>query len=156
MKKTTLFLTILFLGLTYLSAQTVQPTELPLAVQSSFKLKFPEAINTKWTKVTDTYEVEFINKDVNTEAIFTDKGEWKETSWEIPMEYTPQTIKTYIATNYPKYKMKEIEIEETYPSSEKLYAVNIAKKKEKIELYFKISGEFVKLETNKPEDNKKK
>ncbi|OIP03045.1 MAG: hypothetical protein AUJ97_05255 [Bacteroidetes bacterium CG2_30_32_10] len=156
MKKIISFFTILFLGFIYLSAQTVQPTELPLAVQSNFKIKFPDASNAKWTKVNDTYEVSFINKEVNTEALYSDKGEWKETSWEIPLEYTPQTIKTYIATYYPKYKIKEVELEEVYPSSEKLYAVNIAKKKEKIELYFKVSGEFVKLETNKPKDNNKK
>ena len=156
MKKTTSFLTILFLGLIYLSAQTVQPTEIPLAVQSNFKARFPEATNAKWTKANDTYEVSFINKEVNTEAHYSDKGEWKETSWNIPIEYTPQTIKTYTTTNYPKYKIKEVEIEEVYPTSEKIYAVNIAKKKDIIELYFKVSGEFVRLETNKPKDNNKK
>ena len=72
------------------------------------------------------------------------------------MEYTPQTIKTYVATNYPKYKIKEVELEEVYPALEKMYAINIIKKKDKIELFFKVSGEFVRLETEKKEDKNKK
>jgi hypothetical protein len=156
MKKITSFLAFLFIGIIYLSAQSVEPKDLPLAVQSNFKARFPEASNVKWTKVKDVYEAEFVNKEINTEVAYSDKGEWKETSWEIPLQYTPQSIKTYITTNYPKYKIKEIEIEEVYPALEKLYAVNIAKKKDILELYFKISGEFVKVEAEKKDDEKKK
>jgi len=156
MKKITTFLAFLLSGIIYLSAQTVQPKDLPLGVQSNFKARFPEAKNAIWTKIKDIYEVKFIAKEINTEAEFSEKGEWKKTSWDIPLQYTPQAIKTYIESNYPKYKIKEVEIEETSPSSEKLYAVNIAKKKDIQELYFKISGEFVKVEAEKKDDKSKK
>jgi hypothetical protein len=156
MKKINAFLAFLLIGISYLSAQKVEPKDLPLAVQSNFKARFPEASDVKWTKVNDIYEAEFVNKEIKTEAAYSEKGEWKETSWEIPVQYTPQTIKTYITTNYPKYKIKEIEIEEVYPALEKVYAVNIAKKKDILELYFKISGEFIKVEGEKKDDEKKK
>ncbi len=155
MKKLTTFFAFLFLGIIYLCAQTVQPKDLPLVVQANFKTRFPEANNQKWTKINDTYEVEFLNKEINTEAVYSEKGEWKSTSWEIPLEYTPMSIKTYVAANYPKYKIKEVELEEVYPALEKLYAVDIAKKKDIQELFFKISGEFVKVEAEKKEDKSK-
>lgn len=156
MKKIALLLTILLSGMINLFAQTVEPKDLPLAVQANFKSRFPDATNVKWTKVNDVFEANFVNKEIKTEAEYSEKGEWKETSWGIPIEYTPQAIKTYITTNYPKYKIKETEIEEVYLSQEKLYAINIAKKKDVKELYFKISGEFVKVEPEKKEEIKKK
>jgi hypothetical protein len=156
MKSIFTFLALIFYGTLFLSAQTVQPTDLPLAVQSNFKARFPDASKIKWTKEKDIYAAEFVNKEMNTEAEFTEKGEWKKTSWEIPVEFTPLSITTYVKTNYPKYKIKDVDLEEAYPSIDKLYAVEIAKKKELITLYFKVSGEFVKTDPEKKEDDPKK
>lgn len=156
MKSIFAFLTIFFCGIFLLTAQTVQPADLPLAVQSNFKARFPEASKIKWTKEKDIYEAEFVNKEMNTEAEYTEKGEWKKTCWEIPVEYTPLSITTYVKTNYPNYKIKDVDMEEAYPSAEKLYAVEIGKKKELITLYFKVSGEFVKIDPEKKDDNPKK
>ena len=156
MKSIFAFLAVVFCGTLFISAQTVQLTDLPLAVQSNFKVRFPEASKIKWTKEKDLFEAEFVNKEMNTEAEYTEKGEWKKTSWEIPLEYTPLAITTYITTNYPKYKIKDVDLEEVYGSIDKLYAVEIAEKKEIITLIFKVSGEFVKLLQEPKDDNPKK
>jgi len=156
MKK--LMLIVIFLSPFVFNAfgQTVQPNELPLAVQSNFKKRFPEAEKINWKKDQNVYLADFVIKDINTKVSYSDKGEWKSTSWEIPVEYTPQAIKTYIATNFPKFKIKEVHIEEVYPALEKFYSARIAKKKEIYFLKFKISGEFVKKETEADKNNPKK
>jgi hypothetical protein len=156
MKSIFAFLALIFCGTFLVSSQTLQPTDLPLAVQTNFKARFPEASKIKWTKEKEIFEAEFINKEMNTEAEYTDKGEWKKTSWEIPAEYTPLSITTYVKTNYPNYKIKDVDLEEEYPSIDKLYAVEIGKKKEIITLFFKVTGEFVKIVPEQKDDNPKK
>lgn len=89
-----------------------------------------------------------------TEAEFSDKGTWIETEWEIPVEYTPKTIKSYIDTACAGYKISELEIMD-YPADGKLYKAEVAKKKDHQNIYFTLTGEFKKKEAAACEKKKK-
>ena len=64
-----------------------------------------------------------------------------ETSWNVPMEYTPSNIVDYIKANYDGFKIEEVNIVEI--RNKKTYRVDLAKKKETKLLEFDLMGEFM-------------
>ena len=65
-----------------------------------------------------------------------------ETSWNVPMEYTPSNIVDYIKANYDGFKIEEVNIVEI--RNKKTYRVDLAKKKETKLLEFDLMGEFIR------------
>lgn len=135
-------------------SQKINETDVPDAVINTFKVRFPLVASSTWEKVDSVYEAAFLMDQTKTEAVFTDKGTWIETEWEIPVEYTPKTIKSYLDTAYVGYKISELEIMD-YPADGKLYKAEIAKKKDHQNIYFTLTGEFKKKEVAACEKKKK-
>jgi hypothetical protein len=126
-------------------SQKVDEADVPDAVKSTFKVRFPAAASTAWEKEDTVYSASFLMDQAATEAEFTEKGVWMETEWEIPVQYTPKKIKSYTDSAFAGYKIAEIEIMD-YPADGKLYKLEISKKKECQELYFTLAGDFKKSE----------
>lgn len=126
-------------------AQKVDESDVPDAVKSAFKVRFPGMTDTKWEKEDTLYNAAFLMGQTATEAVYSEKGTWIETEWEIPTEYTPKAIKNYIDSAYAGYKLIEIELMD-YPADGKLYKAEIRKKKNCQNLYFTVKSEFKKTE----------
>ena len=122
--------------------QTLLEKDIPEVVKTQFKTKFPLQTAPKWEFEDSLYEADFTSEGMEVEASFNVTGNWIETEWEIPMEYTPSKIKEYIAANYAGFKTKEVCITDK-PVDGKMYQVEICKKKkETVELIFTTAGEF--------------
>lgn len=128
----------------FLSAQKGNPITVPQAVLNTFKQKITDSVNVKWEKEKDYYEAKFTKNNLKAEVEIKEDGQWINTSWEIPLEYLPAKIKANITTSYPGYKIKEAEVE--YRQDGDFYMVDVKKKKEELNLTYKINGEFVKSE----------
>jgi hypothetical protein len=126
-------------------SQKIDGTQVPDAVQKTFKSRFANVNDAKWEKEDSLYSAEFLMDASKTEATFSDKGAWINTEWEFPIEYAPQSIKDYITKNYDGYKLKEISVSE-FPVDGKLYVAEIMKKKECQKVYFTLKNEFKKDE----------
>ncbi len=134
-----LFAFVFIAGNTF--SQTLQEKDVPDAVKTQFKSKFPAQTATKWEFEDSLYQASFTNDGMEIEAAFDALGTWKETEWLIPTEYAPAKIKEYIATNYAGYKIKEVCITDK-PVDGKMYKAEITKKKTKVDLVFTLAGEF--------------
>lgn len=117
---------------------------IPQAVLNTFKQKVLDSVTVKWEKKKEYYEANFTKNNLKAEVEIKEDGQWIKTSWEIPVEYIPSKIKTNINTAFPGYKIKEAEIE--YKQDGDAYVVEVKKKKELIDLYYKINGDFIKSE----------
>lgn len=153
MKKLFLLFVALIFSISCFS-QKINEVDVPEAVKSTFKVRFPAAASIQWEKEDSVYTAAFMMDKTATEADFSDKGAWIETEWEIPVEYTPRSIKNYLDTAFAGFKIKELEIME-YPSDGKLYLAEIYKKKDYQNIYFTLTGEFKKKEAAVCEKEKK-
>jgi hypothetical protein len=136
-------LSIAFLVASTTLGQKISETALPEAVSNAFKIRFPGAKNVKWEKEDSVYSAKFLMNEAPTESEFDTSGLWKNTEWNVPVEYTPQTIKTYLDSAYAGYKIKELTILES-ATDMKMYVAEVNNKKEKTEVYFTLTGVFRK------------
>lgn len=152
--KKILLTSVLSLIITFSFSQKLTEKDVPDNVKNVFKTKFPEAANVEWEKDSANIEAVFVSNEMKTEATFDANGNWKETEWEMPIEYVPDTITGYVAKNFKDFKLKEFSM--TDSPSGKSYIVEVQKKKEAVELYFTIAGEFQKKVVGIVEPKKKK
>ena len=133
--------------------QKIYETQLPDLVAKAFKRKFIDAKDVKWEKEGRIYSAEFLLDESTTEVEFDTNGVWLSTEWEIPKEYTPQAIKSYIDTAYASYKFKELAYKDL-PEDGKVYVAEVRKKKETVEVFFSLTGVFMRA-VNEIDDKKK-
>lgn len=135
-------------------SQKIDEADVPDAVKSTFKTRFPGTTDIKWEKKDTLYNATFLMGTTATEAEYNEKGTWIETEWEIPVEYTPKAIKSYLDTAFTGYKLNEIELMD-YPVDGKLYKAEISKKKDCEIIYFTLKSEYKKTEKAVCEKKKK-
>jgi len=163
MKKILIFVFVVAIAATSFG-QKIAQSKVPAIDTVNLKNRFPLATNVQWEQKDTVYSAEFLMDDMKTEAEFDAKGIWICTEWEIPLEYTPQTIKDTIGIKFPGYKIKELNIVDLPAKgtqiAEKIYVAEIAKKKDVQEVSFSLKGEFKKAEAKlcekKTKCNKKK
>jgi hypothetical protein len=94
---------------------TIQQEEPPASVAASFKLKFPQATNAKWTYTGDEkkeYIVSFTIDKTKLKASFDKQARWIETEKEIDPEQLPERVVLSVETQYPHEKIaKAFEIQ---------------------------------------------
>jgi hypothetical protein len=147
MRKIFAILAIVIASQTMVFAQKyskVTEKDVPTRFVKDFTKRYPEAKNVEWTKVDSLlYDVNFENNSSKTMLRFSNKG--VETRWNVELQYTPEKIKSYVNQEYPKFKIKKVDIVDIL--NKKTYRVEIMKKKlfkktEKV-LNFEIDGKFI-------------
>jgi len=111
MKPIFLFLLTAFVLNLTVTAQSINNNQVPSAIATSFKSKFPLAINITWKiESTDVYEANF-NLDnenqVDTSASFDTIGTWMKTTTRINTGAIPHVVQTAIWKEFPKVALKE-------------------------------------------------
>jgi hypothetical protein len=147
MKKMILLSAAVLFAFTFAYSQKVAETDVPSAVLMTFKTKFTNTTGVAWEKDSANYEASFISNEMKAESLFSDKGAWIETEWDIPLEFTPDTLKKYISANLSGYKIKETTILDK--TEGKFYVIEVAKKKDIQEVTFSLDNKFVKKEASK-------
>ena len=134
----TLFATVTF-------GQKIEESQVPDAVKLNLKAKFATAKDIAWEQKDTNYTGEFLMDEAKTAMTFDKKGNWLNTEWEIPAEYTPKGIKKYLDSAYAGSKIIELAVVE-FPTDGKLYLTEVCKKKDCQKVYFSLKGEFKKAE----------
>ena len=120
--------------------KSVNENEVPEKYTKDFHKRRADIEQVSWQMVdSNCYIASFKSNDNLVNMKF--KNTAVETSWNVPMEYTPTNIVDYIKANYDGFKIEEVNIVEI--RNKKTYRVDIAKKKETKLLEFDLMGEFM-------------
>ncbi|MBP3228769.1 MAG: PepSY-like domain-containing protein [Bacteroidaceae bacterium] len=122
MKNRLLLLTLL-MGLSAISFTAcsdddddVKTSDVPQAVMTAFQAKFPAAA-AKWEREGGLLKAEFINAGRETDAFFTTDGTWVRTETDLFPTDLPETVRTYLAANYPDWAIDDADLIETPEST---------------------------------------
>jgi len=105
MQKSLIIIIILFFSIN-LKAQN---SGLPDVVNNAFIEKFPKAKKVKWSNENiDDFQAEFSYDSLTESTLFSSKGEWQQTSINVPIPILSHLIVVDIKKKYPKQKMNKI------------------------------------------------
>ena len=104
-----LFLNIVSAVLLISCSKGIKEKELPSIVLNSFETKFIDAVETKWLKKNNIYEVEFELTGTEYAAQIDDGGNIKMFKHEIKQTELPPTVNNEIARQYKNFEIDEIE-----------------------------------------------
>ncbi|NVO01762.1 MAG: PepSY-like domain-containing protein [Bacteroidetes bacterium] len=128
--------------------------DVPPAVLSNFKAKYPDATKITWKKETENFVATFILDEVSTTAEYLASGDWVVTKSRNSASDIPGFIISYIRTNYKEFKIKLIELNKK-SNGEIFYYIQVKREGANqpiTELFFTLSGTFIKKID--PEDKK--
>lgn len=116
------------------AANVIPDKEVPEAVMATFKAKFPRVKDAKWEKEDALFEAKFTMAAKSYEVEYNEDGSWVKTAIEVDVKMLPGQIKNALEkSKYAKYKIMDVE-EISTPKYKKAYEIELAKKKEKIEI----------------------
>lgn len=128
-----------------LFAQTpVKINEVPQAVLKNYYIQNSKgAKDSAWSKEMVTiYKVNYIDDGKNFEAQYFASGDWIKTITEIPATEVPLVVSNQLKDLYPNYTIAKSYIE--LNNDGKFYTLDLVRGKDKITIYFLMSGKFVK------------
>ena len=97
-------LTMLTLGV---QAQMLKPAQVPVAVMTPFRAKFPQVKSNTWEKEGTKYEAGFTLNGKTMSALITPAGKLIETETDMPPAQLPTAVRTKLSSNYKSYKINE-------------------------------------------------
>ncbi|HTH56517.1 MAG TPA: PepSY-like domain-containing protein [Cyclobacteriaceae bacterium] len=146
-----LILIAICLGVTSLGfAQKLKGDELPSAVKTAFKKKYPNVKNVKWEKEGDAFEASFNFQKEEVSALFDAAGNVKEVETEIEKTALPIAVKNLLTKDYAGYKVREAA--RIVAESVTTYEAEVKKGKESFDLIFSEDGKLLKKEMKKKKD----
>ena len=136
---------IIALSFAYLAtnAQTIKEAEVPAKVKEAFAQKYAGAKAEEWIKEKADFEVEFDLNKVESSAVFTADGTFKELEQEIKLAQLPKAASDYCAKNYVGYKLSEA-AKITDATDKVQFEAEMEKGKEHFDVIFDDKGNFVK------------
>lgn len=141
--KTTIATMTLCLGFTLVNAQEIKESEVPLNVKKGFSSKYPNSKVDQWEKEGADYEAEFHLNKIESSAIFSLDGIFKELEQEIKMTELPKNAIDYCTKMYVGYKLDEA-AKITDSNGKVMLEVEMKKAKEHFDVMFDDKGNFVK------------
>ena len=88
-------------------AQMLKPAQVPVAVMTTFRAKFPQVKSNTWEKEGTKYEAGFTLNGKTMSALITPAGKLIETETDMPPAQLPTAVRTRLASNYKSYKINE-------------------------------------------------
>lgn len=124
-------------------SQKVKESDVPAVVKESFEKHYPGVKAEKWELEDGNYEIEFEKGEVETSVVFNAQGNLLEEEQEIEVSALPAEIKTFCGLNYAEYKITEA-AKITTSDNTTQYEAELKKGKEKFDLIFDASGNFLR------------
>lgn len=121
------------------SAQKINSTKVPVAVQNSFSNQFPKTKAGSWELEDKNYEVSFDAKGMDWSAVYAPDGTWMETEEEIHSADIPSAVRNAISGSFAGYKSDEID-KVTKKGGSVTFEVILQKEKDELEVVFDSSG----------------
>ena len=107
MKKSLFSLAALLMLAGGATAQTLKPGQVPAAVVSTFKAKFPTVKTNTWEKEGDKYEAGFKLNGNTMSALLSPAGELLETETDMAPSQLPAAVRATLARDYKGVKVNE-------------------------------------------------
>lgn len=117
--------TFAFLGVVTVSAQDMNPNDVPSELRTAFDRAHPNAGDVEWERDGESYKVEFEIDRQDQEVWYAADGKAAKTEKEIGENDLPQAIRSAIAGKYADYKIDSIEMTEADGSA--TYEVELEK-----------------------------
>lgn len=133
----------LCLGFTIANAQDVKEADVPANVKKGFSTKYPGSKVDQWEKEGADYEAEFHLNKVESSAVFTADGTFKELEQEIKTSELPKAVTDYCTKNYAGYKLSEA-AKITDAAGKVMFEAEMEKDKMAFDAIFDDKGNFVK------------
>lgn len=141
--KTTIATIALCLGFTIANAQDMKESEVPANVKKGFATKYPGSKVDQWEKEGTEFEAEFHLNKVESSAVFTADGTFKELEQEIKTSELPKTVTDYCAKTFAGYKLSET-AKITDAHGKVMYEAELEKDKMVFDAIFDDKGNFIK------------
>lgn len=124
------------------TAQHVKEAEVPTKVKESFAKKYPTSKVEFWEKEGEDYEAEFDLNKIESSAVFTANGTFKELEQEIKITELPKSATGYCSKNYVDHKIAEA-AKITLANGTIKFEVELKKGKEHFDVLFDENGIFL-------------
>ncbi len=141
--KTTIAIIALCFSYSVTKAQKLKEADVPAKVKEAFAKKYAGSKAKEWEKEKADYEVEFDLNKVESSAVFTADGTFKEVEQEIKLAELPKAASEYCAKNYTGWKLAEAE-KITDAAGKVQFEAEMEKGKEHFDAMFDDKGTFVK------------
>jgi len=121
----------------------------PDLVQTALQEKYPEAGEVEWYQSGNKFEAEFEADDRETTVLFNKRGKLLMTETELEEGDLPQSVRDYLAANYPDHPIEEADKEENRKGL--FYEVELMIDGQEVELRFDADGNFIEAEKEEAE-----
>ena len=125
------------------TAQHLKEAEVPTSVKASFAKKYNTSKVEAWEKEGEDYEAEFHLNKVESSAVFSADGIYKELEQDIKITELPKTVTEYCSKNFSGYKISET-AKITDANGKIMYEAEMTKGKEHLDAIFDSKGSFIK------------
>ncbi len=133
---------IALIAITTANAQHLKEAEVPANVKAAFAKKYPTSKVETWEKEGSDYEAEFHLNKVESSAVFSADGMFKELEQEIKTTELPKTVMEYCTKTYVGYKLEEA-AKITDATGKVMFEAEMKKGKEHFDVMFDDKGNFV-------------
>ncbi|MDT7827512.1 PepSY-like domain-containing protein [Pricia sp. S334] len=103
---------IALLGTAAVSAQDLNPADVPQDLRDTFEQAHPNASDVEWEREGDSYKVEFEVDYQDQEVWYSADGQTNKMEKDIKEDELPQAISSAISDKYADYKVDSIEMTE--------------------------------------------
>ena len=128
-------------------AQQLKESEIPALVKAKFVSLYPGTKNVKWEKEDNKYEAGFKQDKTETSVLIDATGNMVETETEIAVSSLPQAVAAYVLKNLAGKKIKEAS-KIVSASGVVMYEAEV----DGVDYIFDANGNFIKKETDEPQD----
>ena len=140
----------LLIGAALLISASVFAQDVPSAVKTAFKAKFPTAKEVEWNEGDDGFEADFYMGNDNKLVKFNESGTWLETQTNIEEGKFPATVTKAVKAKYPTAEVESVQMVETAKST--IYNVNASNDKASYTIKLDKDGKILSLEESANED----
>jgi len=123
-------------------AQKMKSDDVPMKVKDAFAKKYP-GHKAEWEKEGADYEAEFDLNKVESSAVFSADGSFRELEQEIKTSELPKAVTEYCSRNFADHKLSEA-ARITDGAGKVSYEAEMAKGKEHFDALFDQQGNFIK------------
>lgn len=133
---------IALMGTAAVSAQDMNPADIPSDLTSAFEQAHPDAQDVEWEMEGDAYKVEFEINDEDREIWYSADGTTNKLEKDLREDELPEAISSAISNKYADYKIDSVEM--TEENGKATYEVELEKGwDDEIDVVFDADGEVL-------------
>jgi len=139
------------IGISLLFCLSAMSQNVPKNIEAAFKKQYPAAADAEWTTYSNSYEIEFSDKEVYKTSIFDKKGTWIKTTSQVEAESVPKPVMAYVTNKFGDASFDSAELIET--KGAKYYSIVVIDEEGKTsQLNLNALGKIIDVEPSNDEE----